>query len=283
MTSVEKIAVVGAGTMGRGIAEASLASGVHVQLVDTRQDILDDAQHRIRLSLDRASHLEVEVGAEDLELCVGYASLADCDLVIEAVPELLQLKSKVLAEIERAAGSDAVLMTNTSSISITRLGSRLKDPTRLVGLHFFNPVPRMQLVEIVSGERTSARTLEAARSLAARLGKRPLVLSDRPGFVVNALLIPFLLNAARMADAGYARAEDIDDSMRLGCGHPMGPLALSDLVGLDVVADIADAMYAETRDPGVVVPGNLRRLVDAGRLGQKSGQGFYDYTRREKR
>ena len=192
------------------------------------------------------------------------------------MPEVLEVKLAVLASIEAHVGREAVIASNTSSIPITALARAVAHPDRLVGLHFFNPVPRMPLVEVVHTVHSSDASVDAARAFVAEgMGKTALTVADRPGFVVNALLIPFLLSAARMLDSGYADAETIDQGMRLGCGHPMGPLALCDFIGLDIVCAAADAMYGETRDPALVVPNNLRRLVEAGHLGAKTGRGFF--------
>lgn len=281
MTNIAAVGVVGSGTMGRGIAESVLRAGVRVVLYDSSPDALSAARKRIEGNMDRSvkdGRLSAQEGSDRLALLdLGETpdALSECQLVIEAVPEILEIKLGVLTTIEDHVPESAVIASNTSSIPITRLAKALRDPSRFVGLHFFNPVPRMPLVEVVRTVHSSDSSVATARQFVeSGLGKSPLVIGDRPGFLVNALLIPLLLAAARMLDGGYADAESIDASMRLGCGHPMGPLELSDFIGLDVVCAAADAMYAESRDPALVVPSNLRRLVEAGHLGTKTGQGI---------
>ena len=213
----------------------------------------------------------------DRVVAVG-AVPTDAPLRLEAVPEILELKTTVLGAIEEHVSSETVIATNTSSIPITRLAATLRHPERFVGLHFFNPVPKMPLVELVPAESTSEETREQVQRFAEDvLGKRTFVVGDRPGFVVNALLIPFLLSAIRMAESGFATPGDIDRAMVLGCAHPTGPLALADLVGLDTVTAIADSMYAEFKEPLYAPPPLLLRMVEAGRLGKKTGRGFYRY------
>ena len=201
------------------------------------------------------------------------------DMVVEAVPENRELKSAVLRTVEDTVPASTVIATNTSSIPITQLAAALADPERFLGLHFFNPVPRMPLVELIPTEATSAAvTASVEQFVEGVLGKRAFVVGDRPDFVVNALLIPYLLSAVRMLDAGYASAPVIDEAMVLGCGLPIGPLALSDFVGLDVLCDVADAMHSQTGDPALLVPGILRRLVADGDLGRKTGHGFLPHS-----
>lgn len=281
---IDTVAIVGSGAMGRGIAEACLRSGLTVILHDASPSALDTACNALAASLQRAAakgHLTADDAAQALEHLVPSAGLAGIDaanLVIEAVPERLELKLAVLRSIEVSVSAETIIATNTSSIPITRLSMPFADPSRFLGLHFFNPVLKMPLVEVISTIETDDEVQNTIELFVrVQLGKTPLVISDRPGFVVNALLIPFLLSAARMLDSGYASAEAIDDGMTLGCGHPMGPLKLSDLVGLDVVCEVADALYTETKDGSLIVPNNLRRLLERGHLGQKSGRGFYSY------
>lgn len=281
MTAISSVGVVGSGTMGRGIAESALRAGFRVVLHDSSQEALSAARKRIESSLARSvdqGQLPADQASERLALLEPAAapdSLSGCQLVIEAVPEILEVKLAVLASVEGHVSQAAVIATNTSSIPITRLAQALAHRDRFLGLHFFNPVPRMPLVEVIRTVHSSEDTVAATREfVAAGLGKTAVLLEDRPGFVVNALLIPFLLAAARMLDSGYASAETIDEAMRLGCGHPMGPLELADFIGLDVVCAAADAMFEQSRDPSLVVPNNLRRLVEAGHLGTKAGKGI---------
>jgi 3-hydroxybutyryl-CoA dehydrogenase len=262
------IGIVGAGTMGRGIAESALRGGCTVVLCDTSAATRTAAEERILTALG-------PVG-ERLRTVDDITGLTGCDLVIEAVPENADLKSTVLRTIEEKTSASTVIASNTSSLSVTQLASSLAEPGRFLGLHFFNPVPKMPLVEVIPTEATAPGvTASIERLVEDVLGKRAFVVGDRPGFVVNALLIPYLLSAARMLDAGYASAQVVDDAMVLGCGLPIGPLALSDFVGLDVLCDVADAMHGETGDPALLVPDNLRRLVASGRLGRKTGAGFF--------
>lgn len=278
-----RVGIVGAGTMGRGIAQAiSGVEGVRVILVDRDSAALDAALSQLARDYNRLvtkgvlDPEEKEKKESALATTDDVADLSSCDLVIEAVPEILDLKLTVLSAISAAVPSSAVIASNTSSIPITRLSRAIEGPTRFFGIHFFNPAPRMPLVEVIrtvhSDPSAEARILSFLREAVA---KEPVAVDDRPGFVVNALLVPYLLSAARMLDAGYATADQIDTGMRLGAGHPMGPLALSDMIGLDVIVDAADAMYTETRDPAFIVPNTLRRRIDAGMLGRKSGRGFF--------
>lgn len=281
-----RVGVIGAGVMGRGIAQVAIAApDAEVVLVDSRQEALDGAGSALARewarqvtagSLGDAEH-DRRLGA--LTTSTRIADLNDCALVIEAVSERPAVKTEVLAEVSRQVAAEAIVATNTSSLSVTQLSSSIEDPTRFFGLHFFNPVPRMALVEVVSTPLSSPIARERLSTIVRdHFSKTPIDVDDRPGFVVNALLVPYLLSAARMIDTGYADAQTVDEGMRLGAGHPMGPLALCDLIGLDVLCDIADALYAQTRDPASIVPGSLRRMVWAGQLGRKSGRGFHDYT-----
>lgn len=279
-----RIGVVGAGTMGRGIAAAVVTSGLPVTLVDTSASALDSARDHFQRDYGKQIARGRLDGAgravRELLLTVSEQlnDLSGCDLVIETVPEVVEVKTSVLGGIAKVVADDAVIATNTSSIPISTLAGAVERPERFLGLHFFNPVPRMPLVEVVHTVLTSSAVAGSVGAFVGRqLGKTPLNVVDRPGFVVNWLLVPMMLSAARMLDSGYATATEIDSGMKGGCGHPMGPLELADMIGLDIVVQAADAMYRETRDPALVVPNSLRRLVDVGRLGKKSGTGFYDY------
>lgn len=285
MSTINSVAVVGAGTMGRGIAQSAAANpALRVILIDTSDAALDAARRQLAeeyARLESRGTIDAHESARRMsaiEYTREMGSLASVGLVVEAVPENLDLKLRVLASISHAAGPGSILATNTSSIPITRLAAAVDVPSRFFGVHFFNPAARMPLVEVIRTAFSDGDVEHALSDLIRDgLGKTPIVVSDRPGFIVNALLIPFLLSAARMLEAGYATAEQIDAGMRLGAGHPMGPLALCDLIGLDVVCDAADAMYRETRDPALVVPGVLRRLVEAGALGLKTGAGILEH------
>jgi 3-hydroxybutyryl-CoA dehydrogenase len=282
--SIQHVGVVGSGTMGRGIAESCLRAGLYVALYDTSPDALNLAREQIGSAIQRSVDKNRTTPADaqswlgNLHIFESIDALSTCELVIEAVPEILNLKRDVLSQVEQSVNSKAIIATNTSSIPITKLSGALADSSRFVGLHFFNPVPKMNLVEIITTVRTNkvtVRTIE--RFVSEALHKTPLTIADRPGFVVNALLVPYLLAAARMLDSGYATAKKIDEGMKLGCGYPLGPLELLDLIGLDVICDVADSLYAETKDPANVVPNNLRRLVEAGYLGRKTGRGLLNH------
>lgn len=265
-----RVAVVGAGAMGSGIAQVSFAAGFNVTLIDPSTQALETAKSRI---------LGSTPGTGELHTSKTYDGLAQADLVIEVVPEILELKLAVLKEISSSAAPTAVIASNTSTIPITQLAQSVGNPERFTGMHFFNPVPKMNLVEIIRGEHTSDSTTElATRFVEQDLGKTALVISDQPGFVVNRLLIPYLISAVRMLDTEYCTAEAIDNGMELGCSMPIGPIRLADYIGLDVLCNAADSIYAETNDPACLVPENVRQLVQAGHLGRKSGQGFFSYV-----
>lgn len=281
---VKTAAVVGAGFMGTGIAEAVARAGLPVVLRDVDQTGLDLARTRIERSLAKAvegGKLEqeaAEAAARRIEATTALERIAGADLVIEAVPERLELKLEVLAAIGAVVAAGAIVASNTSSIPITELARAVPAPERVVGLHFFSPVPVMRLVEVVAALDTSAATRAAARQFAERIGKRPIETKDRAGFVVNMLLAPYLMAAIRMYEEGFAGAEDIDAGMELGCGHPMGPLKLADFIGLDVVDAIGDSLFDEFKRTDYASPPLLKRMVAAGRLGRKSGRGFYEYV-----
>ncbi|GAB2961487.1 3-hydroxybutyryl-CoA dehydrogenase [Amycolatopsis acidiphila] len=285
MTDIEKVAVVGGGLMGAGIAEVCARAGLDVLVAEVGTDALDRARARISGSLERAvakAKLTAEEGA-DAETRLSYtADIGDCadrDLVIEAVAEDEAVKTDVFARLDKVvARPDAILASNTSSIPIMKLAMATGRAGQVVGIHFFNPVPVLPLVELVPSLLTSNETTERAADFATgTLGKTVVHARDRAGFVVNALLVPYLLSAIRMLESGFAAAEDIDAGMVHGCAHPMGPLRLADLIGLDTTRAIADSMYAEFKEPLYAPPPLLLRMVDAGLYGKKSGRGFYDY------
>jgi 3-hydroxybutyryl-CoA dehydrogenase len=283
MTEINSIAVVGGGLMGSGIAESAAHAGLGVVLRDVDQASIDRAQDRIERSLARA----VEGGkmAEDeaaqtrsrIELTVDLSAIAGADLVIEAVPEDEQLKLDVITAINASVSGEVIIASNTSSIPIAQLAHVVDNPERVIGLHFFSPVPVMKLLEIVVTLDTAETTLAAAKAFATRLGKTPIESKDRSGFVVNMLLVPYLFAAVRMFEEGFASAEDIDVGMKLGCGHPMGPLTLSDFIGLDVLHGVGLSLYDEFKREEYAPPPLLKRMVASGRFGRKSGRGFYDY------
>ena len=285
MSGIDKVGVVGGGLMGSGIVEVAARAGVDVVNVEVSADAAEAAETKVRGSLDRAvsrGKLDADEAAAILErirFVDDLEALADRDLVVEAATEDETTKLALFTRIGGLLTSDdAILASNTSSIPIVKLGAVSGRAEHVMGVHFFNPAPIMQLVELIPSLTTGQATLERMRGwVTDTLGKQPIDATDRAGFVVNSLLVPYLLSAIRMYEAGYASAADIDRGMVLGCGHPMGPLALSDLIGLDTVRAIGVSMYEEFKEPLYSPPPLLDRMVDAGLLGKKTGQGFYPY------
>jgi 3-hydroxybutyryl-CoA dehydrogenase len=282
---IRTVAVVGAGTMGHGIAQVAAMAGAQVVLIDRTADLVDAGMARIRANLDAG----VERGKVDpvlreatLARLTGGTDVAairmELDLAVEAVPERLPLKRSILEELERAAPAHAILASNTSSLSITALQDGLASAARVVGLHFFNPVHVMRLVEVVKGEQTDPDVVAAATAFARWIGKEPIVVRDSPGFASSRLGIALGLEAMRMLEEGVASADDIDTAMTLGYRHPMGPLRLTDLVGLDVRLDIADYLHNELGGERFKAPDILREKVRRGELGKKAGRGFFDWS-----
>jgi 3-hydroxybutyryl-CoA dehydrogenase len=285
MSEITRVGVAGCGLMGSGIAEICARGGLDVIVREIDSAAAEAGLARIQASLARAVRAG-KITAEDrdaalarLTVTTRLEDLADRELVIEAATENPVVKAALFAELDRAiAGPDAILATNTSSIPIIQVAQATRRPERVVGLHFFNPVPVQRLVEVIPSVLTSPAVVERVTALVTKtLGKTTIKAPDRSGFVVNALLVPYLLAAIRMLDTGYASAEDIDLGMTLGCAHPMGPLRLTDLIGLDTLKAVADSMYEEYKEPVYAAPPLLRRMTDAGLLGRKTGRGFYDY------
>ncbi len=282
---IRSVGVVGCGLMGSGIAQVVAQAGYDVVVSDLERRCLDGGMNRIEKSLAGAVE-RGKISEEDKRAALGrikgtltVEDMSDCDLLIEAVTENQEVKREVFRTLERICSPRAIFASNTSAISITEMGGFTSRPGNFLGLHFFNPVPVMKLVEIVRGVKTSEETVETCREWTKSLGKHPIDVMDTPGFLVNLLLIPYLLDAVRALERGIASKEDIDEGMKLGCGYPMGPLALLDFIGLDTTYHIANTMFDEFKDVRYSAPITLKRMVLAGHLGRKTGRGFYDYTR----
>ena len=281
--TIARIGIVGAGFMGSGIAESAARAGVDVTLHEPEQSPLDRSKGRIEQSVARAvkgGKLTDNDAAQLIDRVAWTASFDDlggCDLVVEAVVEDPRVKGEVFQRLD-ALLPDAVLASNTSSIPIAQLASWTQRPERVLGLHFFSPVPVMKLVEIVIGLDTDSDIVEQAATFAGQIGKHPIRTKDRSGFIVNMLLVPYLMAAVRMYEEGFASREDIDDGMKLGAGHPMGPLTLCDFIGLDVLYAVCDSLYEEFKRPEYAPPPLLKRMVVSGHHGQKTGRGFYEYA-----
>ena len=285
MTELKQVGVVGCGLMGSGIAQVSAQAGLTTWVREVDKPTLEKGLGRIRKFLEDGV-AKGKVTAEDRDKVLGnlkgttdLADMASCDLVIEAVVENLDAKREVFQTLDRALAASAVLASNTSSLSITEIAATVSRPERVLGLHFFNPVPLMKLVEVIRALPTSDAAFAAAKGYVERIGKTAVVAKDTPGFVVNRLLVPYLLDAIRVFESGVASREDIDNGMKLGCGYPMGPLTLLDFVGLDTTYYIANIMFEEFKLPQYAAPALLKRMVLAGYLGRKSGRGFYDYSK----
>ena len=282
MRDIETIAVIGAGTMGRGIAQTAATAGYRVVLVDADADALDRgilSIHGMLATLVEKGKMEAGKRDEAISRIAPAATLAEgaktAGLVIEAVPELLELKTRIFRELDTAAPPHAILATNTSSLPVGKIASATRRPELVAGMHFFNPVPVMPLLEIVRAEGTSQATIDAVVAVAGRLGKDPIVVRDSPGFATSRLGVLLGLEAIRMLESGVGSAEDIDKAMTLGYRHPMGPLRLTDLVGLDVRLAIAEHLHRELASEAFRPPELMRRMVAEGKLGKKSGEGFY--------
>ena len=280
---IKKVGVLGCGLMGSGIAEVAAAAGLDVRIREVSDELLEKGQQRIQRSLGKAvDRGKLEAQKRDqilgrIQGAIELEELRDCDLVIEAIVENVEEKRKTFAALDEAVKRTALFASNTSSLTITEIAMATKRPDQFVGLHFFNPVPRMKLVEVIRTLLTSDETVDRATAFVRDVGKEPIACRDNSGFIVNRLLVPYLLDAIRAYEEGIGSIEDIDKGMQLGCAHPMGPFTLLDFVGLDTTYYIANIMFEEYREKRFAPPPLLKQMVQAGRLGKKSGRGFYKY------
>ena len=280
---VKKLGVVGCGQMGGGIVQTAAQAGLDVKVTEANDALLEKGMNAIKSILSRnvekgkMTKAEMDGILSRIQGSTKFSDFADRDLVIEAVTENMELKTKLFTELDKICPPGAILATNTSCLSIIDMAMVTKRPDKVLGIHFFNPVPLMKLAEVVKTIATSPETLAAGKQFGEKMGKKVVIAQDSPGFIVNRLVVPFLLNAIRMLDTGAATKEDIDAGVNLGLNHPMGPLALTDLIGLDTTLFIANAMYYELKDPQYAAPSLLNKMVIAGWLGRKTGKGFYEY------
>lgn len=278
---MKNVGVIGAGTMGQGIANAFATAGYNVTVCDIKIEWAQNGINKIGAKLDKLVSRE-KITAEKAEgikanLTAGeYKDLADCDLIVEAVLEKMEIKKDLFKTLDEICKEDCIFGTNTSSLSVTEIANGIKH--NVIGMHFFNPADRMKLVEVISGENTPVETKESIIECSKSLGKTPVEVAEGPGFVVNRILIPMINEACFIYQEGLASVEDIDTAMKLGANHPMGPLALGDLIGLDIVLDVMEVLYTETGDPKYRPCTLLKKMVRAGKLGQKTKQGFYSYN-----
>src|SRR5262245_4913924 len=281
--SLKRVGIVGAGFMGSGIAESVAAAGIEVVLQEPDDGPLELSRDRIKRSVERGvkGGKLTDEQAEELEGRISWSTdreaLVDSDLVVEAIAEIESAKSALFSQLDHLLPDEVIIASNTSSIPIAGLAAATNRPERVLGLHFFSPVPVMKLVEVVVALDTSDETIATAESFARQIGKNPIRTKDRSGFIVNMLLVPYLMAAVRMYEEGFASREDIDEGMKLGCGHPMGPLMLCDLIGLDVLYSVCDSLYEEFKRDEYAPPPLMKRMVVSGHLGRKTGRGFYEY------
>ena len=282
--TIRKVGVIGAGLMGSGIAQVSAQAGFPTVVREVSSTLLDKGLSSIMKFMQggvdkgKVAPLDLDKVREHLKGTTELKDLAVCDLIVEAAPENLELKRELWGALDTLCKPETVFASNTSSLSITEMSTFVKRPAQFIGLHFFNPVPLMKLVEVVKTVRTDPAALSAAQAWCLAIGKTAVNCGDSTGFVVNRLLVPYMIDAVRLYEQGVASRDDIDNAMRLGCGYPMGPLFLTDYVGLDTTLSICDIMFNEFREPRFAAPPVLKRMVLAGFLGRKSGRGFYDWT-----
>ena len=282
---IKKVGICGCGQMGAGIAEVAAKSGFKVIAREVNEQLAQKGLARVEKSLERAvskgklEDADRKAALANFSVTTDLNDLADCDLICEAIVELIEPKLELYKELDKIVKKDALFASNTSSLSITEMASVTNRPDQFCGLHFFNPVPVMKLVEVVKCVTTSDTTYETGKAFAEKLGKVVVSCGDSPGFVVNRLLVPYLLDAIRAYEAGVATREDIDTGMKLGCAHPMGPLELTDFIGLDTIYYIAEILFDEFKDHHYAAPPLLKAMVKAGFMGRKSGRGFYDYSK----
>jgi len=280
---IKKVGVVGCGSMGAGIAQLCAQSGYQVAVSEINDELLKRGMGFIDKTLGRSvekgklSQADKDAIMGRLKGTTSTKDFADCDLVIEAAIENLELKKKIFAELDGICSPNAILATNTSCLSIIEMAMATKRPDKVLGLHFFNPAPVMKLLEIVKTIATSDEVLETSQKFGESLGKTNVTAQDAPGFIVNRLWLPFLLHSIKLYEDGVASREDVDNAIQLGLGYPMGPLTLADMVGIDVVKFVSDALYEQLKDPRYIVPTLVDKMVAAGWLGRKTGKGFYDY------
>jgi len=280
---IETVGIVGAGFMGSGVAESVARAGLATKVHEPASAPLEHSRERVAGSVARAvrggklDEVEAKALIDLIEWTEDPGELADCDLVVEAVTEEPAVKAQVFTDLDRLLSEEAIIASNTSSIPIAQLAAATERRDRVIGLHFFSPVPVMRLVELVVGIDTSDQTVARCEVFAERIGKRPIRTKDRSGFIVNMLLVPYLMAGVRMYEDGFATREAIDEAMRLGCGHPMGPLELADFIGLDVLYAVCDSLFEEFKRAEYAPPPLMKRMVVSGHLGRKTGRGFYEY------
>jgi 3-hydroxybutyryl-CoA dehydrogenase len=281
---IKTVGIAGAGSMGAGIAQVAATAGFQVKVVDVSEEVWGRAQKTIFKSLERIvkkgtiTEAEMKETLERISFSTDVASLAGVPFIIEAVFEDINVKKELFAKLDAVCGDDTIYATNTSSLSITEMGALVKRPAKFVGMHFFNPVPVMKLVEVIPALQTADETKDLALEMAKKFGKTPITCKDTPGFVVNRLFVPYIIDAVRILEEGVASAEDIDTAMKLGCNMPMGPLEFQDFAGVEIGYHVGNIFYEYMKEARFAPPGLMRNMIKAGYLGRKTGKGFYDYT-----